>query len=136
MRRFIVIVLFLAFMVLLSATSSAVPGFVYQGHIKNSTGAFVGGANVSVNVVDSTQGWQTTYVWSNLTNASGFFQITVWNDTITNFFRPVVRIYSGSTVIEIGPTLPEFPSAVFSSGLNNSNMTTVTAATFNLTTYI
>ncbi|PIN87324.1 hypothetical protein COV19_00385 [Candidatus Woesearchaeota archaeon CG10_big_fil_rev_8_21_14_0_10_44_13] len=130
-KGFSVFVLFAAMLISLCANASA---FVWVGYIKNSTGSYVEGANVSVNSYDPAAMNTIAATYSALTNSSGYFAVTV-TEGAGYMYEPKIRVYSGNLALEVGPSLPIFPLEVFQMGLNGTTLHTQDAVSINLTMY-
>lgn len=131
-KKFILGLLIVVMMLLCSFSASA---FIWVGYIKNSTGQFVGGANVSVKSYNPANFDTPQTIYSNLTNSSGYFQVTV-AETPGYLYQPYIIQYSGGLALEMGPSLPIFDVSMFQyAGLNRTTIHTQEAVSLNVTMF-
>lgn len=112
-----------------------VSAFVWVGWVKNSTGSYVGGANVSVKTVEQPDFETIVSINSTSTNAAGYFALAVDEDT-NRGYQPIIKVYDeNGDVLEVGPTLPDFPLQEYGE-LNGSTITTQESVALNISTYM
>jgi hypothetical protein len=81
--------------------------FHFTGYTYDVDGNPLNNTNVSVEMWGESGGWQMLDINSTLTNASGFFNLTVLNST-SYFYKPVIYHFNGSDVDYVGKSLPTF----------------------------
>ncbi|MBL7160661.1 MAG: hypothetical protein ISS93_02280 [Candidatus Aenigmarchaeota archaeon] len=120
--------------------------FDFYGYVKGPNSSFLGGANVTIEVVNfslMTNGPPPTVAkFSNTTLLNGFFNIS--NITGGANYNIKIKKYKGNftgpntTAVYIGPTLPPFPAFFLSNdtqGILNSTFILQRAGNINLSAY-
>ncbi|MBZ0174572.1 MAG: PGF-pre-PGF domain-containing protein [Candidatus Methanoperedens sp.] len=104
-----IVVTTMLFLVFIAGTASA---FNFQGYAYDETKGGLNGTNASIEVYSfGPQGPQLQTTHSNLSNTSGYFNVSGVTDNPLYFYKIVLRHFNATnnTIDYIGQSLPEFP---------------------------
>jgi len=108
--------------------------FQFYGYTYNTTKGPINGTNVTIDIYSLVGGGPPSVVksFSNLTNESGWFNLTVTTNASWDGYKPVIRHFSGSDADYVGQSLPDFEEGEMSS-LGQINFYLKEGATINIT---
>lgn len=117
------------------AHAQGVSNFSFSGYTYNDTGSVLPQTNATVEVYSfGQQGPSLEGTYSNVSNASGYFNITNIEGNDTYFYKPVITKYNGSTATHINENAPDLPYFEFES-LGEVKFYMRDAATINITAF-
>lgn len=116
--------------------------FSYHGYVKNSTGGFLSGVNITIEAINfSAMGFgppPIVGVFSNISGSDGFFNITDIQGGVNYNIRIKKFRNDNQTVTYIGPTLPPFPQFFYTDstfGILNATFILQKAGNINLSVF-
>lgn len=141
MKKFVLIVLLAFLFLVLSFNAEPQPAqctsstyYSLYGYVQNSTYNYVNASNVTLYRFTETPGQPPSEAYENsaLTNASGFFNVTVSGSCSLSWKVKVYSSYSSGNVLEVSPILPPLPRTAFDMGMKGGTFYLQPAATLKL----